>query len=164
MTNKNHYVLEQLKSDGLGSGLWQQCKRCYSNFQTAHMRMDCLCDACRPQPTPHTPEELAIIDEEYDARTPWDKLLQSPGIIECDLADVWAHIEDSLANGDFPEIPGISNCRLSDALSGQFDEENSTLLLAGNDAQILLSLEEQENLFHELYARRDARYTALHQE
>lgn len=99
-----------------------------------------------------------------ESSTPWDKLLQSPGMIECDLSDVLVHIADSLASGDFPDIPGISNCCLSDSLSGQFDAQNDTLLLAGNDAQILLSVEEQEALFHELYARRDARYMALHQE
>jgi hypothetical protein len=177
--NKNHFVLEQLKDDGKGSGLWQQCKHCLANFQTAHMRMDCLCDACRTQPAPHTPEELAIIDEEAVLTYAYERKLAAEeaacnemldheeGIRTDDLPQ---HLEDEgllewnkllQSTSSVPEM-GLSSQRIGLTLSVQIDSENNTVLLASDNAQILLSVQEQEQLEQVLYERRCARYEALH--
>jgi hypothetical protein len=110
----------------------------------------------------HTPEELASSAESLT--TPWDTLRATSGTIECDLADVMAHIEDSLASGDFPVIDGLTSQRLGATVSAQFDEQTGTLLIATNETQVLLSPLEAQALFCLLHSERDALYGVLHKE
>lgn len=73
-------------------------------------------------------------------------------------------IEESLENGDFPEIEDLKSTRLGATVSAQFDETNGTLLLATNETQVLLSALETQALLCFLHDERDALYVAVHKE
>ncbi len=73
-------------------------------------------------------------------------------------------IQESIANGDFPDFEDLKSTRLGATISAQFDESNGTLLIATNETQILLSAHEVQALAVLLHDERDALYEVLHNE
>lgn len=126
------------------------------------------------QAAPHTSAELASSDESAAIHEAWDKLLQTPSYVERDLRDVrmfietqeevLLHIEDDMRAGNFPVIGDLKSQRLGTSVSAQFDEQSGTLLIATDEAQVLLSALEAQALMCFLHSERDALYAALHKE